>query len=450
MHAGVDARRTLWPSLQSGAVVVPLLIAILCFAASVFLVRKRWRFTDTPTSDAAHVFPGLTEVCGTVEAIEAPANAPTDGADCVWWMYEVERYQSSNKSGHWVTEEKGVTAMPFRVRDQSGTVTVVLDADSSVTGAERRDIEHLTLNFLRPYARAMKDSYSPTKLLGGIFGSNELDEPISKFTGRWRAFEHRLKVGDQVFLSAHARITPDGSSVELAHKDANGKTCLFELSVGDEKAAVGHFASPVTAVITMVLALGLGAFAGADASDKSVGLWIPLGMAIVGTLLYTIGLYNRVRRARERCHFAWSLIDVASEQRAITIPQLQAVVGAAFEHERAALEAVAAARSVGHAPSAAAVQTLRNADAGASQLMARLEALPTMKTQPNIAQLMHEVSLLTDRVAFGRRFYNDSVQRLADRIGQFPDSLFAKLGRVTALPLIDDLDAPSAPPPVAF
>jgi LemA protein len=431
-------------------VVVPLLIATVCFVASVFLVRKRWRFTDTPTSDAAHVFPGLTEVCGTVEAIDPPANAPTDGADCVWWMYEVERYQSSNKSGHWVTEEKGVTAMPFHVRDTSGTVKVVLDADSVVSGAERRDIEHLTLNFLRPYAREMKDSYNPTKLLGGIFGSNELDEPISEFSGRWRASEHRLKVGDQVFLSAHARITPDGSSVELAHKDANGKTCLFELSVGDEKAAIGHYASPVAAVITMVLALGLGAFAGAGSSSKSLGLWLPLGMAIVGTVLYTVGLYNRVRRARERCHFAWSLIDVASEQRAITIPQLQTVVGAAFEHERTALAAVAAARDIGRRPSAAAAQTLRDADAGATQLLARLEALPTMKTQPNIAQLMHEVTLLTDRVAFGRRFYNDSVQRLADRIGQFPDSLFAKIGHITPMAFIDDLDAPSTPPPVAF
>ena len=430
--------------------VILLIFSVVAFVVAVYLVRKRWRFTDTPTSDAAHVFPGLTEVCGTVEAIGSPANSPTDGADCVWWMYEVERYQKTDKSGHWVTEEKGVTAMPFRVRDASGTVTVVLDEDTSVSGTEQCEIEHLTLSFLRPYARVMKDTYTPTNLFGGIFGSNEADEPISAFGGRWRAFEHRLKVGDTVFLSAHARLTPDSSGVELAGRDADGKKCLFELSVGDEKAAIGHFASPFLIAGAMVLSLVLAAFAGNNATDKSLAVWLPAGLAVVGAVLYTIGLYNRVRRSRERCHFAWSLIDVASEQRAITIPQLQAVVGAAFEHERTALEAVAAARHVGRRPSAGAVQTLRAADAGTAQLVARMEALPTMKTQPNVAQLMQQITLLTDRVAFGRRFYNDSAQRLADRIGSFPDNVFAKVGRITALPFIDDLDAPSLPPPVAF
>ena len=59
---------------------------------------------------------------------------------------------------------------------------------------------------------------------------------------------------------------------------------------------------------------------------------------------------------------------------------------------------------------------------------------------------MEQITLLTDSVAFGRRFYNDSVQRLADRVGQFPDSLFAKVAGVRSLPLIGDLGAPDSPP----
>lgn len=89
--------------------VLFLVGALGCALLSVVLIRKRWRFTDTPTSDAAHVFPGLSEVHGTVEAIGQAAKAASDGAPCV-------------------------------------------------SGAETNDIEHLSLDFLRPYARVMKDT----------------------------------------------------------------------------------------------------------------------------------------------------------------------------------------------------------------------------------------------------------------------------------------------------
>jgi hypothetical protein len=60
------------------------------------------------------------------------------------------------------------------------------------------------------------------------------------------------------------------------------------------------------------------------------------------------------------------------------------------------------------------------------------------------------VRLLTDRVAFGRRFYNDSVLRLENRRRQFPDSLLARLAGVTSMPYIDNSSlAVPLPPPLA-
>ncbi len=427
------------------AVVVRLLLAVLAFGASVYLVRKRWRYTDTPTSDAAHVFPGLSEVHGVVEAIGAPAKAASDGGDCVWWMYEVERWQRSNKSGSWITEEQGVTALPFNVRDASGTVRVVLDEQSRVSGADKRDVEHLPLDALRPAAQVMRKTYDPVSMFGGLFGSNESNEPIAAFRGRWRAYEYRLSVGDPVFITADAQLTPDCSGVELSRTTADGDRCLFEVSVGDEQAARRQFAPSWMLALTMVATVGLAAFAGIAVSP-AMAQWLPAVFVGAAVLAWCVGTYNRVRRARERCDFAWSLIDVACEQRATTIPQLQTVVGAALAHERATLEMVAAARSIGHRPSAAGARTVEAAEAAAAQLVALVEALPTMKTQANVAQLMEQITLLTDRVAFGRRFYNDSVQRLADRVGQLPDSLFAKVAGVRSMPLIGDLGAPDSPP----
>lgn len=427
------------------AMFVRLVLTVLAFAMSVYLVRKRWRFTDTPTSDAAHVFPGVSEVHGVVEAVGAPAKAASDGGDCVWWMYEVQRWQRSNKSGSWITEEKGVTALPFDVRDASGTVRVVLDEHSRVSGADKRDVEHLPLAALRPVAQVMHKTYDPVALFGGLFGSNEPNEPITAFRGRWRAYEYRLRVGDQVFITADAQLTLDRSGVELRRTTADGDKCLFEVSVGDEQAARRQFAPSWLLALTMLATVGLAAFAGSEISPAMVPV-LPIVFVGAAGLAWCVGTYNRLRRTRERCDFAWSLIDVACEQRASTIPQLQAAVGAALAHERATMEMVAAARSIGHRPSAAGARAVEAAEAASAQLVALIEALPELKTQANVAQLMEQITLLTDRVAFGRRFYNDSAQRLADRVGQFPDSLFAKVARVRSLPLIADLGAPDSPP----
>jgi len=107
---------------------------------------------------------------------------------------------------------------------------------------------------------------------------------------------------------------------------------------------------------------------------------------------------------------------------------------------------VASARGLGRSPSDALVGDVREADIAAAQVVARIESLPSLRTQPNVAHLMDQLRLLNDRVAFGRRFYNDSVLRLQNRLTQFPDSLVAKLAGVHPLPLIDHPEAPRPAP----
>lgn len=427
-------------------ILFSIVLPATAFVAAVVLVRRRWRFTDTPTSEAAHVFPGLTEVHGTVEKLVETASAPTDGVGCVWWMYEVERRHTDSKgNSHWVTEERGVSALPFLLRDESGTVRVVLDEQCRVAGAEERDLEQLTLSFLRPYARTLLRTYAPSGLFGGS-AEEVLARPIGELSGTWRAKEHRLKVGDTIFISANARLTSAGDEVELARLDAQGDAGTFEISIGDEAAAIKAFASPTMIVLSALVAVVASTVAGLRAG---LGPWPGVGVVTVGAVTYLVGVYNRVRRARERCRFAWSLIDVACEQRSVTVPQLQAVVGEALDHERTLLETVAAARRLGRAPSPGAVASVRAADVASARVVALVEAMPELHTQPNVAQLMESLTLLTDRVAFGRRFYNDSVQRLADRVGQLPDRLFAALAGVKALPFID-LGASDQPTAVQF
>lgn len=264
--------------------IANIVLLALCLASgcgAAFFVRKRWRFTDTPTSDAAHVFPGLGEAHGVVEAIGAPVIAPSDGAPCVWWHYVVEREHTETKSttnsdgttstSHtttWETEEEGLSAHPFHLRDASGVVRVILDESIHVGRAVSIDVQHLSLQSLRSRATVMRKSYEPgaiAKAFGGIFGSND--------PGR----------------------------------------------------------SPT--------------------------------------------------------------------------PELAALV--------------------------------RETSDASNRLLARVEALPELSSQPNTAQLLAQLRLMNDRVGFARRFYNDCVSRLADRLTQFPDRLIGNVGGVKPLPLLD-------------
>ena len=295
-------------------------VSAVTAVVAVVLVRKRWRFTDTPTSDAAHVFPGLSEVQGVVEPLERPMASPSDGAPCVWWKYEVQRRVKDNKgNARWVTEEEGGTAIPFLLRDHSGAIRVIIDEKVSVPNADERDVEHLALAQLRPHARVMNDTYEPGSLgnlLGNLFGRNEAHEPISEFGGQWRATESRLRVGEQVFVTAHARLTPAGDSVELASSDASGERCTFELSVGDEKAAKSAHSSGFLIGLMMGLSLLLMGIAGNNTDEGGDLVWLlPLLLVAAAGVVWVIGAWNRVLRARERGHFAWSLIEVACEQR---------------------------------------------------------------------------------------------------------------------------------------
>jgi LemA protein len=419
-------------------VFIAVLVCVGCGVGATFLVRKRWRFTDTPTSDAAHVFPGIGEVHGTVEAIGQPALAASDGAPCVWWKYVVERQVKRNKSTDWVTEEEGITLVPFQIRDHSGAVRVVMDETVGVARAGTEDIDHLSLDDIRPYARQMRKTYQTGGGgLFGLFGSNDANEPINAFAGTWRAKEHRLLVGDHVFITAHARLTDHGASVELAPTDDNGKRRPFELVVGDEAQAMKSFANIWVIALLCIASLAGGAIVGNATSGTAGAVAVVIGLVLVAVGVFLVGAYNRVHRARQRGEFAWSLIDVACEQRATTIPQLNTVVGAALANEQHLLAAVAGARGFGRQPAAQHSELIRASADASTQLVARLEAVPTLTSQPNVAQLVQQLRLLNDRVAFARRFYNDSVQRLADRCQQFPDSVIARLARVPALPLLD-------------
>ena len=155
--------------------------------------------------------------------------------------------------------------------------------------------------------------------------------------------------------------------------------------------------------------------------------------------LWTIVVYNGLRRAQVRAQNAFSQIDVQLKRRFDLVPNLVETVKGYMQHERATLEAVIAARAqaagaLGAAQGAmlgvSAITNLANAstalDGALGRLMGLVEAYPELKANQNALQLQEELASTENRIAFARQAYNDSVMRLNEQIVVFPASIVAR------------------------
>ena len=167
-----------------------------------------------------------------------------------------------------------------------------------------------------------------------------------------------------------------------------------------------------------------------------------------------VGLaYNGLVRRRNEVDNSWSQIDVQLKRRLDLIPNLVETVKGYAAHERAALEAVVAARnSAIAAPSTPAAQAgADNALTGAlRQLFALSEAYPDLKANQGFVSLQDELANTESRIAYARQFYGDSVAAFNTAIQKFPTVFVAKTFNFTAREFFEAEDAARTVPPVKF
>ena len=88
-------------------------------------LNKKRIIENIPTSTVRGLAMGLVELNGKAKKAKLLKSALTK-TDCVYYRYTVERYQSSGKSGHWVTVAQGDSDdCTFLLDDGSGRVTVL-------------------------------------------------------------------------------------------------------------------------------------------------------------------------------------------------------------------------------------------------------------------------------------------------------------------------------------
>ena len=151
-------------------------------------------------------------------------------------------------------------------------------------------------------------------------------------------------------------------------------------------------------------------------------------------LLYSIVIYNRLVKLRNRFKNAFAQIDVQLKRRYELIPNLVEAAKAYLKHESQTLEAVIAARNQAmqamkaaskNPGDASAMKALMGAEAAVGGALLHLNAVmenyPELKADQTIAQLTEELTSTENRVAFARQAYNDEVMIYNTQRETFPD-----------------------------
>jgi LemA protein len=172
--------------------------------------------------------------------------------------------------------------------------------------------------------------------------------------------------------------------------------------------------------------------------NTSLIVLIVLAALALFTVLFVVGLYNKLVGLRNRFKNAYAQIDVQLKRRYDLIPNLVETAKGYLKHERGTLEAVIAARN-----SAASANTGAAANPGEPSAMKKLasaegtltgtlgrlfalsEAYPDLKANTTMLSLMEELTSTENKVSFSRQAYNDSVMAYNTQREVFPSSVIA-------------------------
>jgi LemA protein len=157
-----------------------------------------------------------------------------------------------------------------------------------------------------------------------------------------------------------------------------------------------------------------------------IPLLVVTGLLVLAVLWF-VGIYNGLVRARNEVRNMWSQIDVQLKRRHDLIPNLVETVRGYAKHESETLEKVIAARNraiqaQGPAQVGAAEAALGHAMTG---LFGLAESYPDLKANQNFLALQEELTTTENRIGFARQAYNDSAMNYNNKREVFPASLIS-------------------------
>ena len=162
--------------------------------------------------------------------------------------------------------------------------------------------------------------------------------------------------------------------------------------------------------------------------EVPIPIWTALAFTFVA-LLWLLGTYNGLVRARQHCRQAWATVETELERRYDLVPRLVEVVRAYVRHEREVLERLVETRNraaANHGAPSIQAQDENVLVRALRRLFVTVEGYPALKSSQNFLELQRALVTTEDRIQRARRFYNGNARELANRIERFPANLLAR------------------------
>lgn len=410
----------------------PFILAVgLCYSLVRGWVswRRSVRLKDTPNVPPSVVPFGRAESTGVArppEGLSQVGRTPS-----VWYAFKLEEYVRRNKSSSWETRAEGSSGTDFFLTDDHGFIGVRVDgAIIDVPFNASREAEQLTLSHLEAF------SHTQAKLSRMTHDRNVR---VDELPGEWRVLEQVIPIDATVTVAGPVLASSDPAVGEFRYdKTQGGRGGELYVALGDERSVESKNAFGLWRLIGSALCIGPSIMGGIalNASHPENLAWVPISVSVgLGTLMVFAAViwrvildqYNRTVVLANQVESCWSMLDVALVRRATLIPRLQAVVGAAFAHEKGVQAAVAAARwdSTRRESTDAARASAASNAALAPALMALAEAYPDVRTDENARALHAELVRTENLIQAARATYNRAVELFLTRLSVFPSSLFA-------------------------
>ena len=157
-------------------------------------------------------------------------------------------------------------------------------------------------------------------------------------------------------------------------------------------------------------------------------LLIILVLAVLA-IMWAVGVYNALVKARQKVKNSWSQIEVQLQRRFDLIPNLVETVKGYMGHESSVLEKVTALRTSWANTSDVSEKVKLDNELSSSlkTIMAVSENYPELKANVNFADLQNSLKDTENKISFSRQFYNDSVTIYNTKLETFPSNIIANM-----------------------